>query len=152
MCSINTLKYVAEIYMLLMDINIEKLKLFNYHNVNKLKYVSFSEQDGKEEKDDVAEELEESILKKMNNIFQLVINLILSSEGKDNDTAFEEASKCLNQLADSIHEIKGLNKIRMDSNLQQLIDRAIDKLIQRSNKHFDLISNIINCKGLLYKS
>ena len=63
MCSINTLKYVAEIYMLLMDINIEKLKLFNYHNVNKLKYVSFSEQDGKEEKDDVAEELEESILK-----------------------------------------------------------------------------------------
>ena len=62
MCSINTLKYVAEIYMLLMDINIEKLKLFNYHNVNKLKYVSFSEQDGKEEKDDVAEELEESIL------------------------------------------------------------------------------------------
>lgn len=64
MCSINTLKYVAEIYMLLMDINIEKLKLFNYHNVNKLKYVSFSEQDGKEEKDDVAEELEESILKK----------------------------------------------------------------------------------------
>lgn len=152
MCSVNTLKYVAEIYMLLIDINIEKLKLFNYHNVNKLKYVSFSDQDGKEEKDDVAEELEGSILKKMDKIFQLVINLILSSEGKDNDMAFEEASKCLNQLADSIHEIKGFKRIEMDSNLQQLIDRAIDKLIQRSNKHFDLISNIINCKGLLYKS
>jgi hypothetical protein len=134
-----------------MDINVEKLRLLNHNNSKILRYISFVNQDGKEENDDIEDKLLSSITDKMNNIFHLIIGLILSSEG-DGDKAFNEASDALDQLSNSISEIKDIRKNKIDNNLQQLVDRAIDMLIQRSNKRFDLISKIIYCKNLLYKN
>jgi len=151
MCSNNTLNYVLKISILLMDINVEKLRLLNHNNSKILRYISFVNQDGKEENDDIEDKLLSSITDKMNNIFHLIIGLILSSEG-DGDKAFNEASDALDQLSNSISEIKDIRKNKIDNNLQQLVDRAIDMLIQRSNKRFDLISKIIYCKNLLYKN
>jgi len=151
MCSNNTLNYVLKISILLMDINVEKLRLLNHNNSKILRYISFVNQDGKEENDDIEDKLLSNITDKMNNIFHLIIGLILSSEG-DDDKAFNEASDALDQLSNSIIEIKDIRKNKIDNNLQQLVDRAIDMLIQRSNKRFDLISKIIYCKNLLYKN
>lgn len=152
MCSNNTLNYILKIYSLLMDINVEKLRLLNHNNAKLLRYVSFAkEEDGKEENDGIEEKLISDITDKMNEVFHSTIGLILSTEGNDN-TAFDEALYSIVQLTKSIKEINGIKRIKIDYNLQDLVDRAIGKLIQRSNKHYELISNIINCKNLLYKS
>lgn len=149
MCSNNTLKYVLKISQLFIDINIEMLQLFNHNNTKILRYVSFAQQDGKEENDNIEKELVSSITDKMNKIFHLTIGLILSSVGDDSD-AFNEASESLARLTRTIEEIKNIKKIPMDKNLQELVDRVIDMLIQRSNKHYELISHIILCKEKLY--
>lgn len=152
MCSNNTLNYILKIYSLLMDINVEKLKLLNHNNAKLLRYVSFArEEDGKEENDDVEEKLISDITDKMNEVFHSIIGLILSTEGNDN-RAFDEASYSIVQLTKYIKEINVIKRKKIDYNLQDLVNRAIGKLIQCSNKHYDLISNIINCKNLLYKS